>query len=764
VRPGSTRLLLGVAALWALLHLAYLGQFIYHDSWEHNFPMLYGFARQGGCRGLPNWLWWPDSGTPTLIYAVSTSLTQILRVPALYALGCLHLDLLAGVYFYKAAIYLGYLALALGMYVLGRLALAHTLSAVYLFAATLLAGLCLDAAHSDQVVTITFWFPWILACGILYHRHYESAIASRYLNFAVLFLSLQAFDQYPHFALVAFGAAAAIYALLERERARAALSLHWRRLWPSALVLGLTIAHFLVFRAAVGGYAPSLRTALVVDPRLFSAGGFVQPSALIGSILPSTMLAGFDTLRRGTATLLTYFGGSPLADPFIFRLDELAFYVGIVPLLLSAVFFLRPGMARLRLGAALWLAVLLAVSLQQSRLYLLLFYYVPFFDIFRSYFLFVLFAVLGLLLTSAYGFDAVMSLPDQVLRLVLRRAGLALLVPVVAALVALLALLAFVPEPVKAFLPLEGPLARDLLLVAVAYPALVYAAWPRVAPQRRGLALLAVLALSQVVYTAAAYPEVAIAEPRLLARFGLAPEALRPLAAAVRDDPDAVQRKACETYAECYLAARPTASLRRDLDGTFLRARRDPVFAEHLDPPVVEALKGLTLPIFWTSRGVEEVDSAAALAELLDAHDADIAHYLRETVFVRKAGLARLAASAAAGTVWADHAELIGVGWGRDAVRLSYRADKPVLLNASITCTPDWRASVNGTEVPVICANFDGLVVPLPPGEGTLELSYRDRASDFVFATRYVLLALALFAIARVTTASLGRGPEDALF
>ena len=421
-------------------------------------------------------------------------------------------------------------------------------------------------------------------------------------------------------------------------------------------------------------------------------------------------------------------------------------------------------MARLRLGAALWLAVLLAVSLQQSRLYLLLFYYVPFFDIFRSYFLFVLFAVLGLLVTSAYGFDAVMSLPDEERRLVVRRAGLALLVLVVAALVALLALLAFVPEPVTALLPLEGPLARDLLLVAVAYPALVYAAWPRVAPQRRGLAFLAVLALSQVVYTAAAYPEVAVAEPGLLARFGLAPEALRPLAAAVRDDPNAVQRKGCDKYAECYLAARPTASLRRDLDGTFLRARRDPVFAEHLDPPVVEALKGLTLPIFWTSRGVEEVDSAAALAELLDAHDADIAHYLRETVFVRKAGLARLAASRAAGTVWADHAELIGVGWGRDAVRLSYRADKPVLLNASITCTPDWRARVNGTEVPVICANFDGLLVPLPPGAGTLELSYRDRASDFVFATRYVLLALALFAIARVTTASLGRVPEDALF
>ena len=762
MRLGSTRLVLGVAALWALLHLAYLGQFIYHDSWEHNFPMLYGFARQGGCRGLPNWLWWPDSGTPTLIYAVSTSLTQILRVPVLYMLGCLRPDLLVGVYYYKAAIYLSYLALALGMYVLGRVALTHALSATYLFAATLLAGLCLDAAHSDQVITITFWFPWILACGVLYHRHYESAIASRYLNFAVLFVSLQSFDQYPHFALVAYGAAASIYALLERERARAALCLHWRRLWPAALALGLTIVHFLVFRAAVGGYAPSLRTALVVDPGRFSAGGFVQPSALIGSILPGAMLAGFDTLRRGTATLLTYFGGSPLADPFIFRLDELAFYVGIVPLLLSAVFFLRPGMARLRLGAALWLAVLLAVSLQQSRLYLLLFHYAPFFDIFRSYFLFVLFVVLGLLATSAYGFDAVMSLPDEARRLTLRRAGLALVVLVVAALVALLSLLAFVPEPVKALLPLEGPLARDLFLVAAAYPALVYAAWPRVAPQRRGLALLVVLVLSQVVYTAAAYPEVAIAEPRLVARFGLAPEDLQPLAAAVRDDPDAVQRRACETYAECYLAARPTASLRRDLDGTFLRARRDPIFAEHLDPPVVEALKGLTMPIFWTSGSVKEVDSDAALAELLDAHDGDIARYLREAVFVRKAGLARIAASTAAGTGWADQAQLSAVAWGRNAVRLSYTADKPVLLNAAITCTPDWRASVNGTAVPVICANFDGLLVPLPAGAGTLELSYRDRASDFVFATRYLLLVLGLFAIARVTIASLGRVPEGA--
>ncbi|MGO8867117.1 MAG: hypothetical protein ACLQME_11505 [Alphaproteobacteria bacterium] len=753
----SRRLMLAVAFAWAALHLAFLGQFIYHDSWKHNFPMLYDLAQQSSCRGLPSWLWTPDSGTPTLIYVISTSLTQILRAPALYLLGCVHPGLVASVYYHKAVTYLGYFGLALGMYVLGRLLLQHRMSAVYLFAATLFAGLCLQAAHSDQVVTITFWFPWTAACGVLYHRHYDSLSGSRYLNLAVLFVCLQSFDQYPHFQVIAVGAAAAIYALFERRRALAALRMHWRRLWPSALVLGLTISHFLILRGAVSGYAPSLRTALVVDPTLFSESGFVQPTALIGSILPTSLLAGFEALKSDMENFFEYLRVAPHTAWSIFRLDELAFYVGVVPLVLAAVFLLRPGMARLRLGWVIWITVIFAVSLEQTRLYLFLFHYVPFFDLFRSYFLFILFVMLGVLVISAYGFDAVLTLPDVARRAVLRRAGLALFIMVLGAVIALLSMAAFDPNPLHLLLTLKGPLLRDLLITAAAYPALLYAAWPNVLPERRGLALIAVMVLSQVIYTAGTYSQVAIAQPRLFAEFGLERSELEPFDAAIRGDPNAVQRKLCAQFAECYLSRRPSVSLRRDLEGTFLRSRRGAVFVRHLSLPVAEALLGLTMPVFWTSRHLEEIDSDDSLVERLNAHDTDIALFLREVAYVKKRAFEKLAAGQDAGGEWADHVELRKLEWGRDVVRLSYNADKPVLLNASITCTSEWTASVDGKEIPLVCANVDGLLLRLPPGAGTVTLHYRDRWSDFVFDTRYVLLAIALFGIIRLAGAALRR-------
>ncbi len=754
------RVLVGVAALWALTHIAFLDWFIYHDSWEHNFPMLYSFTRQGGCGGLPSWLWSPDTGTPTIIYIISTSMLQILRVPALYMLGCLHFDIAAGAYFYKAGVYLSYFGLALGMYVFGRVALERHLSAAYLFAATLFAGLCLDAAHSDQVATITFWLPWTAACGVLYHRHYALPVGSRYLNFAVLFICLQAFDQYPHFQAVVVGAAAVIYAALERQRAFAALRLHWRRLWPSALTIALTISHFFILRAAIGDYVPSLRTALVVDPARFSESGFVQPTALIGSVLPGSFLAGFDGLRAGMGTLLAYLGAPPDTDWSVFRLDALAFYVGIVPLVLAAVFLLRPGMARLRLGWAIWLLVIFAVSLQQSQLHVLLLRHIPFFDLFRSYFLFILFVVLGILMISAYGFDAVLTLPDETRRVVLLRAGLGVLVLVAGAIVALVSLAGFGARPLRLLSSLEAPLVADLLAVAVAYAAVAYAAWPKVAAERRALALIAVMVLSQAAYTARAYAQVGVKESWLFAQWGLDRSDLRPLDPAVRSDPNAIQRSLCAIFAECYLSHRPMVSLRRDLDGTFLRSRQSPAFVPHLSLPVVEALSGLTMPVFWTSRHLAALESDGTLVEELNRHDSDIAHYLRDVTYVREDAIGRFTAERGTDDVWAAAVELRKVQWGRNSVRLSYQAEKPALLNASITCTSHWIATVEGRQVPLACADLGGLLIRLPAGSGTVELRYRDPWSDFVFYTRYMLLAIALFGMALVVRAGVREARE----
>jgi hypothetical protein len=315
---------------------------------------------------------------------------------------------------------------------------------------------------------------------------------------------------------------------------------------------------------------------------------------------------------------------------------------------------------------------------------------------------------------------------------------------VLAALLALAVMALFHNEPRRLLAALEAPLARDLLLVALGFVALWYASRPKIVPARRALALIGAAVLSQAVYTTDVYAQLGISEPRLFARLGLDRADTEAPDAAVRGDPEAIQRKLCAVFSECYLSRRPSVSLRHDLDGTFLRPRRSPVFAAGLSRSVVEALTGLTMPVFWVSRHLEPITTDRALAEQLNAHDEDIARHLRDVAYVGKDDFERLTASQNARAGWASEVAMRDLEWGRNAVRLSYAADAPVLLNAAITCTPHWKATVNGKDIPVVCANFSGLVLRLPAGAGTVELRYVDGWSDFVFESRYALLMIAL--------------------
>src|SRR5260370_18204348 len=105
---------------------------------------------------------------------------------------------------------------------------------------------------------------------------------------------------------------------------------------------------------------------------------------------------------------------------FIFKLDSLLFNLGFIATVLAVAFAIRPGMGRIR---AWWLGsagVLFLVSLQQSRLYLLLFH-VPFFDVFRAYFLYIAYVIMAALIMAGYGFDAYLTLPAAHRRPLLKR-------------------------------------------------------------------------------------------------------------------------------------------------------------------------------------------------------------------------------------------------------------------------------------------------------------------------------------------------------
>ena len=124
-------------------------------------------------------------------------MTQILRLPFLHLMGCFSPDIIPSLFIQKIQIFLTYLAFSGGMCVLGRVLFQRHLSAVYLFAATLYAGFCMNALHSDQIISLIFWLPWAVSCAVLFHRNRYNSKGAWYLNGAVFFYSLAVLDEYP---------------------------------------------------------------------------------------------------------------------------------------------------------------------------------------------------------------------------------------------------------------------------------------------------------------------------------------------------------------------------------------------------------------------------------------------------------------------------------------------------------------------------------------------------------------------------------------
>jgi hypothetical protein len=737
--PQWFGLMAGVLALWLIVHGAYWGRLIYHDAWLYNFPKFFGIAKAMACSGMPDWLARMDSGTPVSAYTTSDSITNPLRLALLFVMSCLKPGVTGAVYFHKAHILILYLCLAAGMYAMGRVLYRRPLSAVYLFAATLFAGLCMEAMHSDQAIMILFWLPWIVISVVLFHRDPAGARAPLYLNATVLFTALQALDQTPHFTAFAAGLALVLYAALEPRALLAGVRLHWRRLWPAAIVALLTAADLYFLLGEITRQVPSLRATLSVDPGAIADSGFVQPTALIGAFLPLGFIVPFDQLEFGLRSWLQAAGVAG-GSRFVFRADVAMFYAGIIPIVLTAVFLLRSASWRLRAGWGGFALLCLIAPMRDSGIYRLLFH-IPFFDIFRSYLLLLLFGIFALLVMSGYGMDALLTAGAAERR---RLAAYALLLTAAFAADAAAALAWLLALP-DSYATLPHALALDALILTIGLSAVAWAVF-RSADIERGMAIAVVaLALSQAIYQAETYRVLGTPLAEVVASFGLDRADRAPLAAAEARDPNGLTRKLCTRFAECYLSTRDTASLSRDLEGTFLRSRDEAVFQPGLARPVVEALSAIGHPIFWTSRRAEPYADAAELTARLNANAARIGSYLGEVVNVRAGDLERLGRSPGEG----EGAALSDLSRGLDRLRLSYTSAAPFYLDAAIAYDPHWRASLGGQPAALVRGNFGGLALAVPAGSGVIELSYVNRASELFFATRIAMglagLALVLW-------------------
>jgi hypothetical protein len=722
---------LAIVAAWSVLHWSFRDVVIYHDNWLHNFPFVFAVAKSSSCGNLASWLMWPDSGSPTSAYLISYSLTNPIRIVLLNIFACARLEPFAALLVYKTQVYVIYLGFAVGMAVLGKTLFQSWLSVLYIFAATLFAGFCLDAAHSDQVAILVFWAPWFVAAAALADRHAGEIKGTFYANGAVLFFCGALVDQYPHFAIVAGATGGSFYAYLRFERLKLLLA-QWRQLWPTVIFLGITAAQLLFILGKFTNYVPSLRASIVVDPSQFGVTGFMQPSALFGLLFPLTFTAAFDQIASG-------FG--PMGSrSFIYYIDILILYGGTFPLLLAIGWFVRAGQKTLKIGWLGFTVVLLLISLQQSGLYFILFH-IPLFDVFRSYFLFVPYVMFGFLVISGYGFERLvigerLRRRDQLGQT--QRFGYILFAVAAVLLVAVIGWSGLG----WGILDHAYAILGDTAIIGAAF-ALLFILWryPGFHPLYV-TAIITTLILTQSLYAVVIYRTLGISAAAAFERYELTPTMLTPYSAVELSQPEKLRRVACPTFGSCYLALRDAASLRRDLDGTFLRHRSNPIFQNNLTEGVKSALAGVTHAFIWPSISTELVPSITALNDILDAHEPELPQLLRKSVFI--IGDSEAKKSAEATQPARVSVSLSDLERTTDRISLRYRADGNAFVNLGITYDRYWRATVNGNATSVFPGNYGTATVNIPSGGGVLELRYNDPFARLLFWSRNMVVGLEL--------------------
>ena len=518
------------------------------------------------CSGMPDWLGGVNSGTPVALYASQFGLTNPIRLALLFLMSCLKPGLTGAIYFQKFHILALYLSFAAGMYVMGRVLYRHRLSALYLFAATLFAGLTMETTHSDQTVLILFWLPWIVSCFVLFHRERAEHHAHSYLNAAVLLAALQSLYPSPHLTAFSAALALALYGALKPAAFFDGLRRHWRCLWPAGVVLALTGADLGFLLRQFQDHVPSLRPEMSITLSEIGVTAFT-PTSLIHAFFPFGLLVPLEGLAAGLRDWSVSLG-LPDFIAFDYPLNVMMFFVGTIP---DSVDGHLSDAARQR-RVACWLGLLCAHyaargDATDAPLFL---------DLRAS-----LFRPLPCL--PAHGTLGGIRRPhDKRLwygSTPRPRAGGA-------------------PPPRLPSLLLHGgscrrrssrprlavrpsrqqgghpgfACCRRLSLVS-GFAAVAWAVYGDASALRRMSAVIVVLVLVQGLYQAQIYRILGTPVPEAIQRFGLDEADRTAISAPAMHDPGALTRKLCTRFAECYLSRRDTASLKLDREGTFLRSR-----------------------------------------------------------------------------------------------------------------------------------------------------------------------------------------------
>jgi len=698
------------------------------------------FAREVDCGVPPLWLYGVDSGTPSIIYNLSFSFTQIIRFFSLLLISCFEPNISLALIIYKIQIIASYFLFCIGMFFVGQSLYKSQLSATYLFTACLYSGLFLQSIHSDQNIIIIFWAPWIALCLIQAHKKIKKC--SYNLICASFLIMLQALDQSPQFVIIAFSIAIFVYTIIFPKKILNIIILNKIGAFISIIPIILTILQLIIISDRIDGYVPSLRPSLILSPSQFGETGFLQPTAAISLFMPSTAIVAHPTLTNSMVSLLQQFdiGGSKM----LYRLDIAMIGIGAVSVMLSLAMLIGRGSLRAKFGWGSFTLLIAAIALQQTKIYYLLFH-IPSFELFRSYLLVFLFATFSLLIISGFGFDRVITQPLRIGRSTFN-AGARFFIFGVAICFAFVILLIHLQSPVTPALGNAFTFAvlSDVLPVAVIGALL---AWKFERPRTLGVLVIALMIISQADYQNRVWSTLGLSGTVVLDRLGVTEKAN------LWEGPDGT-RDACSTYAGCYLApGAQTSVVNTGRNAPFLRAASEPALRADLDVDARAALQRIDLPIVWLSREVEAVDSDHKTVSKLNLFAEEADELLRRKTFIHRSDAAKLKSIPTALDNSNFKSRIISTDIKKDKTIVNINALRPVVLNLAVTYDTRWRAYVNGEQVPIMRANLGALAIAIPRGKHNIEVVYHDIGGKFIFFIRlfvgFAMTSLAVFIIGR---------------
>lgn len=733
----NTKLFYIAIFFWALVHLIFFQTFIFHDSWKHMFPLYYSFVNQGSCLEIPSWLGTVDNGSPMLIYLISTSLTQITQIPYFFTMECLKPGVMASIYSFKFQIYLTYLIFSISIYVLGRNIFTYRSSALFLFTACLFSGIGLDHAHSNQIVSIIFWYPWIIISTILFFKSTNFRKKLIWWTFLCIFISAQALDQYPHFVAIILFLASITFVLPYIYVYKIKIS--WidllKILMPAIIILGVTIFELLVIKDAIEGYQPSLRSGLVIAPQQFGETGFLQPTALVASFLPLSFMYDFDNLRQALGSILFNFGVKNGDSGFIFKLDALLMVCGTF-VIVFAFFFIfcikSKEDRRIQNSLVAFILLVTAISMQQTKLYFLIFE-IPFFNLFRSYFLFTPFVILGVMLLGGYGFDRFQSVDIEIRKQAAKKTCLTIALLVLLALITFIFLYLKSSNP-KNYLITLFFLMLDLFLIFISI--ITFYKVSRIGIVGSGIQKIIVInCIILIVLTSFLYTLTGISSADLLKKYQIDKNlSLSNSKILVGND-----RRICNSFVQCYVNSNPTVSASLDLNGTFLRNKYEPIFyVDIIGEKLWKLFSGIDGESSWLT-------SNAISKEMIN-----------KKVMPNRSNLQLDDSSLSKDNIFEKYSEIkVNNGkveikeWRGGFIHLNYQASTPSNIFLALSYDQAWNAqrSSDSLFLKTYPAYIGGTSVEVPAGSGDIVLEYRNSGSTTVFVLRYLTMFIGLLGL-----------------